>query len=188
VFDALIGQSYNTQKAGDTLPPLSGLNDNVSDIVGRLYFEPTTWLDFTARTRIDHKNFDIRFADATAGIGPAKLKLTLGYLYSAVDPYYALDTPPGQQPTESYFIPRNELTVGVASKYGHWKLGGYARRDLEHNSMVAIGANGSYEDECLIVALNFFRLFTNYNGESNITGATLNFTFKTLGQFGFSAL
>ncbi len=188
VFDALIGQSYNTHKAGDLLPPESGLNDYVSDIVARAYFEPTSWLDLTARTRVDHKNFDIRFADATAGLGPQRLKLTFGYMYSSVDPYYALDTPPGQQPTESYFIPRNEVMVGVATKYGHWRLGGYARRDIEHNAMVAVGANGAYEDECFMVALNFFRLFTNYNGESNITGATINFTFKTLGQFGFSTL
>lgn len=188
VFDALIGQSYNAHKEANLFPPLSGLNDWVSDVVARAYLQPTSWFNLTARTRLDHRNEDIRYADATAAVGPDKLKLSLGYLYSAVDPYYALDTPPGQVPTESYFQPRNELTMGLSTKYGHWKLSGFARRDLEHNEMVAVGGNAAYEDECLIAALNFFRLFTNYNGESNITGVTLTFTFKTLGKFGFSAL
>jgi LPS-assembly protein len=188
VFDALIGQSYRTHPSESLFPVDSGLGGTVSDIVARAYFAPSNWVDFTARTRIDHQNFDIRFVDATAGFGPTKFKINLGYLYSNTDPYYALDTPPGVQPTESFFTPRNELTVGVSTKYGHWKLSGYARRDLEHSSMVSIGANGAYEDECFIVALSFFRLFTNYNGATNITGATVNLTFKTLGQFGFSAL
>lgn len=184
VLDALIGQSYRTHPSESLFPVDSGLGGTVSDIVARAYFAPNNWFDFTARTRIDHKNFDIRFADATTGFGPSNFKLNLGYLYSSTDPYYALDTPPGQVPTESYFTPRNEVTVGVSTKYGHWKLSGYARRDLEHSSMVSVGANGAYEDECLIVALGFFRLFTNYNGATNITGATFNITFKTLGQFG----
>ena len=188
VFDALIGQSYRTHASESLFPVDSGLGGTVSDIVARAYFAPSNWVDFTARTRIDHQNFDVRFVDAVAGFGPPKFKINVGYLYSNVDPYYALDTPPGVQPTESYFTPRNEVTVGFNTKYGHWRLGGYARRDLEHSSMVAIGANGAYEDECLIVALNFFRLFTNYNGATNITGATVNITFKTLGQFGFPAL
>jgi LPS-assembly protein len=188
VFDALVGQSYNSHREVGLFPPLSGLNDWVSDVVARAYVAPTSWLDLTARTRIDHRNYDIRFADATAAVGPPNVKFTLGYLFSATDPYYALDTPPGQIPTESYFQPRNELTLGVSTKYGHWKIGGFARRDLEHNEMVAIGGNAAYEDECLIAALNFFRLYTNYNGISDITGVTLTFTFKTLGKFGFSAL
>jgi len=169
-------------------PAGSGLNDAVSDIVAHAYFSPTDWLDFTYRTRLSHQNLDTEFADATAGIGPAAWKVTFGYLYSATDPYYALDTPPGQLPTESYFQPRSELTMGLATKYGRWKFSGYARRDIEHSSMVAVGANGSYEDECLIATLSFFRLFTNYNGASNITGMTLNLTFKTLGTFGFPVL
>lgn len=188
VFDALIGQSYREHASDALFLPESGLQGTVSDIVARAYFAPSNWIDFTARTRLDHSNFDIRYADATTAFGPTAFKLNLGYLYSSTDPFYALDTPPGQQPTESYFQPRNELTMGFSTKYGHWKLSGYARRDLEHSSMVAVGANGSYEDECFIVALSFFRLFTNYNGSSNITGATVNLTFKTLGEFGFPAL
>jgi LPS-assembly protein len=184
VLDALVGQSYQTHSDETLFPVASGLGGTVSDIVARAYFAPNNWFDLTARTRIDHSNFDVRFVDATTGFGPTNFKLNVGYLYSDIDPYYALDTPPNQVPTESYFQPRNEVTVGVSTKYGHWKLSGYARRDLEHNSMVSIGANGAYEDECLIVALGFFRLFTNYNGETNITGATFSVTFKTLGQFG----
>ena len=184
VLDALIGQSYQTHSNETLFPIASGVGGSVSDIVARAYFAPNNWFDFTARTRLDHRNLDVRFVDATSGFGPTNLKLNLGYLYSNIDPYYALDTPPNQVPAESYFQPRNELTVGISTQRGHWKLSGYARRDLEHNSMVSIGANGAYEDECLIVALGFFRLFTNYNGATNITGASFNVTFKTLGQFG----
>jgi len=188
VFDGLIGQSYRTHPSESLFPIGSGLGGTISDIVARAYFSPVRWLDFTYRTRLDHDNLDIRFVDATAGIGPPVFKVLAGYLYSATDPYYALDTPPGQKPTESFFTPRNELTLGLATKYGNWKFSGYARRNLEASQMVSVGGKGSYEDECLIVDVNFFRLFTNYNGVSNITGMTVNLTFKTLGQFGFSAL
>ena len=51
-IDGLVGQSYK-EHVDRSLPPLSGLNRRVSDVVARATITPTTWFDLTARTRVD---------------------------------------------------------------------------------------------------------------------------------------
>ncbi len=54
--------------------------------------------------------------------------------------------------------------------------------------MVALGGDAIYENECLIVDFRYYRLYTNLNGQGGSTTLLLQFTFKTIGQFGFHAL
>ncbi len=54
--------------------------------------------------------------------------------------------------------------------------------------MVSVNADAVYEDECFIVALKFYRRYTSLNGDSGSTTLLIQLTFKTIGQFGFSAL
>ena len=54
-FDGLIGQSYRTN-VDNQYPEASGLHDKVSDVVARASLAPTSWLNLTYRTRLDHNN------------------------------------------------------------------------------------------------------------------------------------
>ena len=67
-LDGMVGQSYRTTTL-TWLPEVSGLRDNVSDIVGHLSFTPTSWFDTTYRFRFDHRSWANRELDVTASVG-----------------------------------------------------------------------------------------------------------------------
>jgi LPS-assembly protein len=186
-LDGLIGQSYNSTPS-PWLPSYSGLQDNVSDIVGHLSFTPTGWLDTTYRFQLDHRNLAMRVSDATASIGPSNYHFTAGYIYSTYDPYYYY-LQAGVPPAGSlYYTPRNEITLGGNATWGPYRFDASARRDLTDNQMVSVNADATYENECFILALRFYRRYTSLNGDNGATTLLIQLTFKTIGQFGFSAL
>jgi LPS-assembly protein len=181
--DSLIGQSYRTRE-DDTFPIGSGLEHKASDVVTRTTVTPASWFDLTARTRQDRRDFSLRFADAVGTAGPSWLRLNAGYIYSNVNPYFFYDT---STIPASYFQPRNEVTVGASTSYEHYKLSGYARRDVALGKMTAAGVRATYEDECLILDANVSRRYTSYAGDNGATLVLFQVTFKTVGQFGFHA-
>ena len=184
ILDGLVGQSFRAHR-DDTFPVGSGLERKASDIVARATFSPVDWFDLTGRARFDNRNAKVKFADGVAGVGRPWLRVTAGYLYSTVNPYALYDqaTVPA-----SYFTPRNEGTLGVSTAIGHYRLAGYARRDLNAPRMVSTGVRATYEDECFIFDLNFNRRYTSVNGDKGSTLVLFQLTFKTVGQFGFNAL
>ncbi len=186
-FDGLIGQSYRTTK-DNVFPESSGLHDEISDLVARGTFTPTRWLDLTYRTRLDKSSLNTRFADAVASVGVDSFRVSGGYIYTTFNPYTYYDQPLPPPATSSYYFPRNEATIGLSSKVGRYRFAGYARRDLAANKMVAVGADGIYEDECFIFDLRAYRRYTSINGDSGSTTLLFLVTFKTIGQFGYRAL
>jgi LPS-assembly protein len=186
-LDGLVGQSYNST-ASPWLPSYSGLQDNVSDIVGHLSFTPTSWLDTTYRFQLDHRNLAMRVSDATASVGPSNYHLTAGYIYSTYDPYYYYLQPGTPPPGSLYYTPRNEITLGGNASWGPYRVDAGARRDLTDNQMISVNADAIYENECFIMDFKFYRRYTSLNGDNGATTLLIQFTFKTLGQFGFSAL
>lgn len=186
-FDGLVGQSYRTFK-DNLFPAASGLRNQVSDIVARGTFTPTKWLDLTYRTRLDAKTGATRMVDAVASAGVPHLRVSGGYTYSVVNPYtYYLQAPP--PPTGSaFYSPRNEVSLAVSSNWERYRISAYARRNLATNQMVAYGGDLVYEDECFILDLKFARRYTTYLLDNGATTLLLQFTFKTVGQFGYRAL
>lgn len=185
-FDGLIGQSYRTTK-NNLFPEASGLHDQVSDVVARTSFTPTDWLDLTVRGRFDHKSYTPRMWDVTSSVGGPKLRLTGGYIYTTFDPYTYYDQAPPPPAGNSYYSPRNEVTLGASSTWGAYRVSTFARRDITNDRMVAVGADAAYEDECFILDLKFYRRYTSINNDNGATAVLFLFTFKTLGQFGYRA-
>jgi LPS-assembly protein len=184
VVDGLVGQSYRVKK--DTAFPVgSGLQDSVSDVVARQTFTPNQYLDLTARERFDHSNFDLRFADALASMGPSWLRVNAGYLYESYNPEFYYDqAPTGTLPGP----PRDEVSLGVNTGYGHYTLGASARRDLETGKMVSVAVSGKYEDECLALSAIFFRRYTSLNSDDGASTILFQITLKTVGTFGYHAM
>ncbi len=160
----------------------------MSDIVARVSFAPTEWLDLTYRTRLDKSSLATRFADAVATVGGPKFRLSGGYIYSTFNPYTFYDQPPPPPAGNAFFFPRNEVTIGVSSTWGNYRFTGYARRDVSSNRMVAWGGDAIYEDECFIFDFRAFRRYTSLNGDNGSTTVLFLLTFKTIGQFGYRAL
>jgi LPS-assembly protein len=186
-FDGLVGQSYRTNK-DDVFPEASGLHDQVSDIVARGTFTPTQWLDVTYRTRLDKNSLATHYSEAISSVGVDKFRVSGGYIYTNFDPYTFYDQAAPPPAGNSFYFPRNEVTLGLASRWNAYRFNANVRRDLATNQMVSVGADGIYEDECFIFDLRLYRRYTSINGDSGATTVLFLLTFKTIGQFGYRAL
>jgi LPS-assembly protein len=188
VLDGLVGQSFR-ERPDKAFPTGSGLEGRSSDVVSHLTFTPNRYFDITTRQRFDHKTFDIKFADALVSGGPEVLRLNAGYIYSAVNPYTYYDTSPYNTapPAVPTGPPRNEVSLGANSRFGPWKLNASARRDLQLSKFTSIGGGGSYEDECFIFDVKYYRRYTSVNNDRGSTTILFTVTLKTVGQFGFHA-
>jgi LPS-assembly protein len=186
-FDGLIGQSYRTNK-DNLFPEVSGLHDQVSDVVIRGTLAPTKWLNLTYRTRLDKDTLATHFSDAIASVGVDRFRVSSGYIYTNFNPYTFYDQPAPPPAGSAFYFPRNEVSLGVSSKWGNYRFSANARRDLATNQMVMVSGDAIYEDECFIFDLKAFRRYTSVNGDDGSTTVLFLLTFKTIGQFGYRAL
>ncbi len=186
-IEGLVGQSRRAEK-DPYFSAQSGLRNTVSDVVARQAFSPGPYLDITARERFDKKSFKARFADFTLATGYKGVNMNAGYLWSSTSPYRLYDDVPGS-PTylAALATPRNEVSLGASARYDAWRVGGTARRDLRLNKFVGFEANATYEDECFIFDLRFYKRYTSVLLDRGDTGLQFNITLKTVGEFGFKA-
>lgn len=185
LIDGLVGQYYRLKQ--DTAFPVGsgGLNNTVSDVVARETFTPNKYLDLTFRQRFSHETWNLNFADAIATAGPSWLRFSGGYIYDSYNPYsYYQQAPTGTYPA----TPRNEVTLGAITGYGHYHLNGSMREDLQTGQLVNVAFGGSYEDECLIFSTEFLRRYTSLDGDHGASTLLFNITLKTVGTFGYHAL
>ena len=186
-FDGLVGQSYRTFK-DNLFPAVSGLHNQVSDVVARGTFSPTNWLDLTYRTRLDARTMATRMVDGVASVGTPKFRVSGGYTYSNFNPYNYYDQPRPLPVNAAFLTARNEASIAVTTGWDKYRFSGFARRDLATNKMVAFGGDMIYEDECFILDLKFSRRYTTYLNDGGSTAVIFQFVFKTIGQFGYRAL
>jgi LPS-assembly protein len=184
LLDGMVGQSYRFHKDLDYLPE-SGLNDNVSDIVARATAEPVSWLNLTYRTRLSHVDLGRRMIDATATVGNSTFNVSGGYLYANTNPYVLYN-----QPTipAAYYVARHEFTANIAGAYGAYTFAAGTERNLQTGQFDSANFSAGWQNECAAVNLIFFDRFTSFNLDDGSTTLLLQFTFKTLGNVGFSAL
>jgi len=185
-IDGLIGQSWRLHK-DSTFPVGSGLENNFSDVVSRLSLTPNPWLDLIWQSRFATNPLRLNFTDATASVGTDLFRLSAGYLYTPINPY-ELDSAPLPEVLPEIDMPRNEISLGASSHLGAWRMSAYGRENLESGKADSAGFTGSYENECIIFAVQFARRFTSLNGDNGATILLVQITFKTVGQFGFNAL
>ena len=182
-IDALVGESYQEHIDRNQLPD-SGLSTHASDIVSRITFTPTRWLDITARDRLDHETGQTKFADGLITAGVPLFTLTGGYIYNSRSYYYYYNQNPYTLgPVAAFFVPTNEATLGASSTWKSWRVSGYGRRDLATNQFVALGGDVAYTNDCFIFDVSLNRRYTTINGDSGDTSILFTLTFKTLGTF-----
>ncbi|HEY1856937.1 LPS-assembly protein LptD, partial [Acidocella sp.] len=191
-LDGLLGQSVRFHKDDDYLPD-SGLNDNVSDIVGRFIIAPTPYFNLTYRTRLSHDDLGARMIDATANAGTHLLSGSVGYFYENTNPYVLYDTPGfggvPLTPPPGYFVPRHEITASVSTNVGNWSFGAGTARNLQTGMFDQANFNLGWQNNCFGINLLYYQYFTSYFTQGNGgTTALVQFTFKTLGTIGLNAL
>lgn len=168
------GQSY---RLGGTqaFAKGSGLEDRLSDFVGRFEVTPSPWLDVSYSFRLDSETLAQRRHDLFGIAGPPQFRVSGSYLY--ID-RQVLD---GGTATRN----REELTVGVNSAItDNWSLGVSHRRDLaKDGGPIGTGLLLTYQDECFTFQLIGQRDFTRRSGIESGDRILFRLTFKNLGEF-----
>jgi len=179
-IDGMFGQSYRTEK-DLAFNQYSGLRGTRSDYVARASITPSSNFDLTTRGRFDARTFKVNMADTTATVGIRQTTLGVGYLYSNTNPFAYYDNTPAS------FVntPRNEVSVSGHTRYGAWTFNADARRDLRRSRFVSLGAGATYEDECFIFDVRYYRRYVSILSDGGDSGLLFNITLKTVGEFGF---
>jgi LPS-assembly protein len=174
--EGMFGQAWRA--ATDTLYPAgSGLEGRRSDYVGRLTVIPSEHLALSYRTRLDREDFSTRLADVSATLSGFGRYLTVSYLTAPAQPE-------SLQPTA-----RRELGATLGGRiWGNWTGFVGARRDLAREAMVQSYAGLRYEDECFAFVATYLRRFTTVGADRAGTDLVFTLVFKTVGEFGISAL
>jgi LPS-assembly protein len=183
--EGVAGRSFRASDES-VFQPRSGLEKRESDWVGRVSLQPTPWLDVTARTRLDGETLDRRMLDTSATVGLSPL----GLAGTQINAGYVYNIPSNVQSPRRF---TREVYGGVNTRVStYWRAGAFGRYDLEDKRGVAVGANLTYEDECLILDTRFYRSYAEdlTTSRDYPSGTTLLFRvgFKTVGDFSLRAM
>lgn len=174
----LVGQSVRT--GGDDLyPNKSGLEDTVSDIVGRVDVRPFQLLDVGYRFRLDKSSFDLRRSDLTLAFGPPALRFEIQYLRLSEE----------QEESDGGTLDkREEILAGLRYQVlDSLALGARVRRDLEEDRTVATQYGLVYTNPCLVLVAGLEQSFTQKGELDDEVTFTVRVTFSGLGDLGTSS-
>ena len=161
-YRALIGQSYRAE-VNPFLPPGSGAFDRLSDVVGRVVLEPSSYLDLIYRFRLDSTNFAYHEQQASMTTGPNNLRVGATFiLIPAQVPSDVVTNPTTGQSV--LYGKQEQLTFTATAKLTrYWSLQGSETINLSGSSNIVNGvttpesSNSSlyaslsaiYQDECM---------------------------------------
>ena len=169
---AFIGQSYRPRRDG-TFEPRSGLEDNFSDLVGRLQVQPKSSVRLDYRFRIRKDDLSFERSEVSAGIGPPAFNLSTRYI--------SVDEGSGS----GEFPAREEVSPSLSSQITEtWSFNANTTIDLSENSeMRTFGFGVIYSCEsCLTVTFRFTRnLLVDRDVKPSDT-FTFRILFATLGK------
>jgi LPS-assembly protein len=193
----LIGQSLRAQ-ANPFLPPASGAAQRLSDVVGRVVLQPSSYLDLIYRFRLDKSSLSNRTQEVGLSVGPQSLRLGANFLLVPAQQLSDVVTNPATGQTV-VFGKREQLSLSATARLTrYWSLAASETVNLTDSSNLINGivtpqsSNKSlystlaaiYQDECLA----FIGAITQSGIRSgDVTpglSVTFSVVFKNLGEFG----
>ncbi len=169
--DVFLGQSLRFWNDGDEVRDGSGIDDDLSDLVGRIALVPTDWLDLSYRFRLDVDDLDMNRQDLGLSAGPEELRVDLHYVQIEDD------LEGGKE---------EQVSAGLRAKLGeYWTIGTSASYDIHDNDLLTVGGLLEYQDECFGMLLN--AIYAPESDEDDSSGdftAMVQFRFTNLGNIG----
>jgi LPS-assembly protein len=196
-YNFLIGQSARAQ-SNSFMPPGSGAEQPISDVVGRLVLAPSSYLDLIYRFRLDKSDLGNRTQEITFGGGPQSLRLSGTYLLIPAEQPSQVVTIPGSGSTILYGK-REQLIVNATARLTrYWALTASETINLTDSSNIVNGittpqasstslsANVSllYQDECMGFIASITQSGIRNGDVAPGYSVLLSVVFKNLGEFG----
>lgn len=175
---AFIAQSYYFNDEASFSKSL-GKKDKLSDYVGRVYANPSEYLDLNYRFRLDKDDLKIKYSELGASFGPHMLRAYISYIYLNDDDYSGDDS--------SSVLDRHELYTSLTAELSKdWKVTIFNRQDLSGGKSYSLEHGGSltYEDECMALIGNVERYSSNDPDVENNYEFSISFLLKTIGGLG----
>ncbi len=173
--DAMIGQVYRFHKDA-AFSALSGLSEHFSDYVGHIDLTPNPYVSMQYRFRFDKDTLASRRSELSAVVGPDLLRITTSYIFVK-----ASGTPANPNSTE-------ELFMALSSKFSqNWSVVLGHRQNLGINGgAIRTDVVLTYEDECMIIGLDFARDNTQDRDFKKGLAVVLRLNLKTIGDIRFN--
>ncbi len=169
---AFIGQSFRLSPSED-FSPGSGIEDDLSDFVGRVDLVPIPELDLSYRFRLDSRSFAPHRNELQLTGGTPDLNLRLSYIF--------LDDETDTQE----FGDRQEVFARLRARMtSNWSGSVFGRRDLELDRFLSYGVGLTWENWCLAIGAEIRRDEFDDEEIDPETKILLRINFKTLGGVG----
>ena len=165
-----LGQSYRI-RSDSTFAEGSGLEDNFSDIVGKVKISPSNNLDLLYRTRLNNENLEPRRNEVSLNVGRSALSFQGNYAF--------FDRQEGSE-----FAGREELSLSLRSQLTrYWRGSLSSLTDLDNDGgLRSIRMNLTYENECFQLSSDISRTFFEDRDLKPTDAIFFRVLFKTLGE------
>jgi LPS-assembly protein len=172
-----VGQTYRLRRDTSLFPRGTGMDENLSDVVGRLRYNYGNLLSASYGTQIDIDTGGAKRHELTASVGTTLARLSGSYLYAE-----RTTSTNGRSVRE-----RNQLSGKLRVRLGrYWSAYGSHTYDVILDEPVTTTASLTYEDECVSIGSIFRRDHTEDFGEEEGTSFMLSVSLKTIGSYSFS--
>jgi LPS-assembly protein len=164
-----LGQSYRFDDDTE-FEEGSGLEDNASDIVGRVTIQPQRYVDLDWRFRLSDEDFSARRSEVVARAGIPIFNVSSTYTF--ID---EIATEDGQS--------REEIAVRAQSRFAdYWSARFAFRRDIAEDENRNISGALTYQDECFTLGFGVVQDLTEDRDRSEGTSVFVTIGFRNLGE------
>jgi len=168
----LVGQRLRLT-GDEVFPDGSGLEDDLSDVVGRLNLRPSDLIDIDWRFRFDYEDHELRRNEISARLGPPWLR--------AAARYTAIDAVEGTGEDD-----RKELELDGRVRFAdYWNVNAGLTRDIEAEENRVASVGFGYADECFIFTAELEREFTEDRDNSGGVSVFFRVAFRNLADVPF---
>jgi LPS-assembly protein len=173
--EIFLGGSYSAQR-NDDFPIGSGVEEKLSDIVGRVRLDPADYLTMLYRFRLGTDEFKAKRSELIGRVGPQAVNVGANYVYF------------DETSVTREFGIREELTLYFRSRITeNWSFLTRYRYNFEpFGTPIEYGGAITYQDECFLLTTDFSRSFTSDRDVEASTRVLFRLVFKHLGDFATS--
>jgi LPS-assembly protein len=200
-YRMLIGQSYRAE-ANPFIPPGSGADQRLSDVVGRVTLSPVSYLDLIYRFRLDKTTLGNKTQEIGFATGPSSFRLSGNYLLIPAEQVSQTITVPGTGQTILYGK-REQLSVAATARLTqYWTLTGTETINLTNSTNIVNGIatpqsnstslaatlSATYQDECMAFITSLTQSGIRNGDVSPGYSVMFSIVFKNLGEIGGNIL
>ena len=167
--EVFFGQAIKL-KTDDSFSEGSGLEDKLSDVVGRVILSPGPFLNLSYRTRFDSDNFTPKRNEISFNAGRDAFGVSTNYIFL-------------EDQTDDTFGGREEVSSAINSQFTRfWRGAVSGVHDISTGKARQYLGSITYENECIALTTNVSRKFYEDRDLEPTDQITFNVNLKTLGS------